>query len=93
MFLSREIDIKLFKLTRKFIYIKCCIKIVGLNRSYSANLIYKFWFNFGTVSYQFLETGTSDIELLQVSSTPEVLRFQPIPLSFFFTVPLSQHLF
>ena len=39
MFLSREIEIKLCQIYRKIhIYIKFCIEIVGLNRSYSENM-------------------------------------------------------
>ena len=39
MFLSLEIDIKLSKLYKYiYIYIEFCIKVVGLNRLYSANM-------------------------------------------------------
>ena len=38
MFLSREIDVELCQIKKKlYIYKNFCIKIVGLNRSYSAN--------------------------------------------------------
>ena len=40
MFLSREIDIKLcpnYTNIYIYIYIQFCIKVIGLNRSYSAN--------------------------------------------------------
>ena len=36
-----------------------------------------FWYNFDTVLCLFLESGTSDICL--IPSTPEILRFHPIP--------------
>ena len=47
MLLSQEIDIKLCKIyTKIYIYIKCCIKLVGLNGSYSENQqpIWKRWY-------------------------------------------------
>ena len=37
IFLSKEIGIKLCQLYTKLVYTKCCIKIAGLNRSYSGN--------------------------------------------------------
>ena len=46
-------------------------------------ILYKFWYNFNTVLYQFLETGTSDRWLSGIRSTPRILSFQPIPLLFF----------
>ena len=41
MFLFREIDLKLCQIYTKiriYIYIQFCLEIVGLNRSYSANM-------------------------------------------------------
>ncbi len=39
MFLFREIDLKLCQIYTKIrIYIQFCLEIVGLNRSYSANM-------------------------------------------------------
>ena len=37
MFLSKEIDIKLFQIYTKIYIYTICIEIVGLNRSYTAN--------------------------------------------------------
>ena len=41
--------------------------------------MYTFWYNFDTVLYLFLQTGTSDRSHIWYRLTPEVLRFQPIP--------------
>ena len=38
MFLSQEIDLQLCQIYTKLIYIQFCIKVVGLNRSNSANM-------------------------------------------------------
>ena len=45
--------------------------------------------SFDTVLYQFLETGTSDIDVFMYRSTPEILRFHPIPLFIFPFSPLN----
>ena len=45
--------------------------------------IYTFWYNFDTVLYQFLETGTSDRTLICLNQLHEIFRFQPIPLFIF----------
>ena len=44
---------------------------------------------FDTVLYQFLETGTSIRTIDRSQSTPQILRFQPIPLSFFLYSPFK----
>ena len=75
-------DIVIFRLVAYLLNMTCLI----LRILYK---IYTFWYNFHTVLYQFLETGTSDRTLIglnnswygQVSAYP--------PLSFFlYTVPL-----
>ena len=40
---------------------------------------HRFSYKFDTVLHQFLETETSDRTRMRSRSTPEMLRFQPIP--------------
>ena len=52
MFLSREIYIKRCQIYREiYIYIKFCIKIVGFNKSYSANAQLKNLLEFNNFSF------------------------------------------
>ena len=37
---------------------------IKLCQNYTKSHIYEFWYNFDTVLYQFLETGTSDRTLM-----------------------------
>ena len=58
------------------------------------NLIYTFWYNFDTVLYQFLETGTSDIRLMCIVQNLRFSGFILYPLSFFLYSPFNvQHLY
>ena len=67
-------DIVVYRLLRI-----CKIRSVEYCESY----IYTFWYNFNTVLYQFLETGTSDRTLICLNQLLEIFRFQPIPLFIF----------
>ena len=50
---------------------------------------YLFSYEFVTVLYQFLETGTSERCLICIVQPPDILRFHLIPLSFFFYSPFK----
>jgi len=48
-----------------------------------------FWYNFDTVLYQFLETGTSDRCLICLNQLPRFSGFRLYPLSFFLYSPFN----
>ena len=51
--------------------------------SYAKSDIYTFWYNFDTVLYEFLETGTSDRCLIYMGQLLRFTGFSLNPLSFF----------
>ena len=51
--------------------------------------IEKFWYNFGTVLYQFSETRTSDRTLILLDQLLKFLGFSIYPLSFFLYSPFK----
>jgi len=96
MFLSREINIK--KLckshTKSYIY-----KILHKNRSFKQIILIKYATNLKTTIsqrslenlglYQFLETGTQDITLIDLDQLLKCLGFSLYPLSFFLNSPFK----
>ena len=51
--------------------------------------MYTFWYNFDTVLYKFLETGTSDICLIYIVQLLRFSGFSLYPLSFFLSSPVK----
>ena len=64
-------------------------KIIGLILLLIPHHIYKFWYNFDTVLYQFHETGTSDRTKIGHDQFLKYLDFDPYPLSFYLNSPLK----
>jgi len=84
-FLRLLCDIAVFRLVEYLLNMICLI----LRISYKILHIYVFWYNFDTVLYQFLETGTSDRTLICLNQLLRFSDFSLYPLSFFLYSPFK----
>ena len=55
--------------------------------------IYEFLYNFDTVLYKFLKTGTSDLTYIGPDQLLRCLGYNLYPISFYLTVLLSYYVF
>ena len=66
-------------------FIEYCL----FNTTNTKSDIYTFWYNFDTVLYKFLETGTSDRCLIYILQRLRFSGFSLYPLSFFLYSPFK----
>ena len=78
-------DIVVFRLVAYSLNMICLI----LQILYKILHIYTFWYNFDTVLYQFLETGTSDRTFVCLNQLLRFSGFSLYPLSFFLYSPFN----
>ena len=78
-------DIIIFRLVAYYLNMICLIFRI----LYKILHIYKVWYNFDTVLYQFPETGTSDRCLIGLNQLPRFSGVSLYPLSFFLYSPFK----